>query len=170
MWKGGGAIEVCVVFQNIKIVERCEGEVEVEKDTMGTVVGVKEVNVFGVIGNGLNYQIPIRWKVDSGEVVFAKKLKTRKGLMLLLLTFYLIWIVDFRACISTPCSIGHLTLEAENTQEEKEDECTHHLRLQRMQCKVKSPREIEYMRRFIFSKLIIIRYLIGGGRRPRINK
>lgn len=149
--------------------ERCEGEVEVEKDTMGTVVGVKEVNVFGVIGNGLNYQIPIRWKVDSGEVVFAKKLKTRKGLMLLLLTFYLIWIVDFRACISTPCSIGHLTLEAENTQEEEEDECIHLLGLQRMQCKVKSPRAIEYMRRFIFSKLIIIRYLFGGGRRPRIK-
>lgn len=84
--------------------ERCEGEVEVEKDTMGTVVGVKEVNVFGVIGNGLNYQIPIRWKVDSGEVVFAKKLKTRKGIiLLLLLTFYLIWIVDFRACISALC-------------------------------------------------------------------
>ena len=80
MWKGGGAIEVCVVFQNIKIVERCEGEIEVEKDMMGTVFGVKEVNVFGVIGNGLHYQITIRWKVDSVRLSLQRSSKPGRDL------------------------------------------------------------------------------------------
>lgn len=139
MWKGGGAIEVCVVFENMEIVEGCKGEVEVQKDTMGAVFGIKKVNVFGFIGNGVHYQVPIRWKVDCGDVVFTKNLKAMKGFMMLLLTLYLIWIVDFRTCISTFCCIADLnntTLEGENREEEEEDECIHLLGMDKMEGQV----------------------------------
>ena len=43
-----------MVFQNMVVMERCKGEIEVQKDAVDTIFGVKKMNLFGVIGNGLH--------------------------------------------------------------------------------------------------------------------
>lgn len=121
--------------------ERGKREIEVQKDLVGTVFWIKKINLFGVIGDGLHYQIPMRWKVDSGDVVFAKKFKTSKGLILGQLVFYLKWIEDIRTSTTELCCMATCTrrldnraLEAENPEEDEDDECNHdHLRMQKLQ-------------------------------------
>ncbi|KAL5099022.1 hypothetical protein RYX36_003349 [Vicia faba] len=79
MWKCSGAIEVGIVLKNVIVLKRSEGEVQVEKDSGDTVLWIKKINLSAVIGDGLDCQIAVGWKMDGGDVVFVKKVETRKG-------------------------------------------------------------------------------------------
>ena len=91
--------------------------------------------------------------MDSGEVAFAKKLKT---LILGLMPFYMEWIADIRAtiaalgCMATCiCRLNNRALEAENPEEDEEDECTHNLRMQKKMERSRLAGQIEYMRHLL---------------------
>lgn len=62
--KPGGTIEVCVVLDNVVVTKGCEGEIEVEKYFVDTVFGVKKIESFGVVRDGFDDQITVRWKVN----------------------------------------------------------------------------------------------------------
>lgn len=70
--------------------ERCKREIEVKKDFMDTVFGVKKTKTFGVVRDGFNNQATIiGWEGNESDVVFAYKLKTRATTVLELQAFYL---------------------------------------------------------------------------------
>lgn len=49
---------------------------------MYATLGVKKMELFGVVGDGFDDQVPIRWEVDDGVVLDAGELETRVATVL----------------------------------------------------------------------------------------
>ena len=66
----------------------CKGEIEIKKESMDTILGVKKLEFLDIIGDRFHSQVTIRWDVDCGSVVAAVKIKTTVTTVLRLLAFY----------------------------------------------------------------------------------
>lgn len=71
------AVEVSVVFDRIIVMERCEGEVEIEKDFMDTTFGVDEIELPSVVENGFHHQVAVGREANRGGVFSTNQLKPR---------------------------------------------------------------------------------------------